>query len=160
MLRNLAALLDSLLILVLTGVLASTTGRFFAERAVVTFRIYSPDTLWNGPLPLVLGAFSTVTYGLAFAAVAIFVSEGLWGASPGKLICRRQVAGSRKALRCLLKTAPAWLFCSGLLVGRWELTAVAALVAAWSVVDLLTMAWHRDGPWYDRLLGTRVVASA
>ncbi len=163
--RVMAALIDTMLAFLLTALLASSVGWFFAERAVITFRVYSPDTLWNGPIPLMLGAISTLSYGFAFALLVVLSCEGVWGASLGKILMRRRVrslardaAPSRDVWRRFaLKTAPWSVFCLALLSGRWELVLVAAALGAWAVVDLGVALILRRRLWHERVTGTEVV---
>ena len=167
-LRVLAALIDILLALLLTALLASSAGWFLAERAVSTFRIYSPDTIWNGPIPLVLGAVSPLSYGFAFALVVVLASEGFWGASTGKAVVRIRVAAAsgsdaphrRVMERFVLKTLPWWMFCLALLAGRWELVVLAVLLGVGAVIDLVVALITRRSLWHDRLAGTRLVTQA
>ena len=164
--RVLAALIDTLLALLLTALLASSVGWFFAERAVVTFQVYSPDTIWNGPVPLMLGAISTVSYGFAFALVLALACEGIWGVSVGKILVRRRtvtllgqsVSKKQSWCRYALKTAPWSLFCLALLSGRWELAIVSAAFGVWAAVDLGIALILRRRLWHDRVAGTRVAA--
>jgi len=166
--RVLAVMIDTLLALLLTALLASSAGWFFAERAVSTFRIYSPDTIWNGPVPLVLGAISPLSYGFAFALVVVLASEGFLGASMGKAAVRIRVAAAsgsdapqrRIMVRFVLKTAPWWVFCLALLAGRWELVVLAVLLGAGAVTDLFVALITRRNLWHDRLAGTRLVTLA
>ncbi len=160
--RLLAALIDTVLALVLTALLSSTTGWYFAERAVVTFRVYSSETIWNGPIPLMLGAISTITYGFAFALTVVLLGEGIWAASVGKNLTRLTVVAApgpkagRVWGRYLLKLSPCIGFCIALISGWWPLAAIALALGGWSVVDLLLSVVLRRPLWYDRLTGTRV----
>ncbi len=160
-----AALIDTILAFLLTALLASSAGWFFAERAAVTFRVYSPDTYWNGPIPLMLGAVSPLSYGLAFAVIVALACEGMWGASVGKILTRRTVVKSsggapsrrRSWLRFALKTSPWWVFCLALMSGRWEWATFSGIVGLWALLDLASALVFRHHLWHDRISGTRVV---
>lgn len=163
MARVLASLIDAVLAFLLASLLASSSGWYFAERAVVTFRIHAPDTVWNGPLPLVLGAVSTLSYGFAFALLLVLFGEALWGAAPGKLLTRRVIVAPDRASRWLrfgLKMAPWWLFCLALVLGRWELAAVAAACGVGLLLDLVLSACRGRPAVHDRVAGTVSRAAA
>jgi uncharacterized RDD family membrane protein YckC len=69
---------------VFSFLLSGTLGRWFAERAVVTLSIGSPDTFWRGPVPMVLGIFGTFVYVLPFSLLLVLLGEVFFGAGPGK----------------------------------------------------------------------------
>jgi len=147
----------------LAVLLAPTAGWFFAERAVVTFRVYSPHTVWNGPIPLVLGAISPLSYGLAFAVCAVLVGEALWGMGPGKVLTGQMIIPAEKNIvsrrlwrRYALKLAPWWLFCLSLVTGWWPLACLAGLAGALALVAGLTALVAGRTLWYDRFSRTRV----
>jgi len=163
--RILAYLIDTAVAAVLAGVLSSSTGWFFAERAAVTFRVYSPHTVWNGPVPLMLGAVSTLTYGFAFAWLLVVFAEALSGVSAGKIvtgleICAvdgRKLSLPRAWLRWGVKTAPLWLFCLALLAGRWQGVVLALGAALWTIADLVYGRFCDRPLWHDRLAKSQVL---
>ena len=53
--RAVAAAIDGAAALALAVLLSTTSGTYFARRAVEAFRIGSPETLWKGPVPMIGG---------------------------------------------------------------------------------------------------------
>lgn len=136
--RCAAAVVDgaaALLIALLTG---STLGHYFAARAVVTLRIGEPDSVWRGPLPLVLGAVGEIAYGLPLALVLVLLAEPLTGRTPGKALLGLDLhvrgdgraGGGRLWLRFAVKASAPLLWMLALLTGRWEIAAAGAVAAA------------------------------
>ena len=162
--RAASLLIDLVVALALTMLLASTSGRFFAERAVATLHIYDPDSLWKGPVPMVLGAVSTLSYGFAFAALLVLAAEPLTGRTPGRLatgglvtdIAGRPADGRRLWRRHAIKTSGFWLFCLALLVARWEILVLAAAVLLVTAVGWLGTLLPSRRALHDRLSATEV----
>lgn len=140
---------------------------YFARAAAETFAVGSDTTVWKGPIPLVLGMVSPISYGYAFALVLVLVPEWLSGASVGKLVTRSVVAsadgsaasGARRLRRFLIKTSGAWLFCVALLARRWELVVVAALASLIVFVGVLLGLGPSRATLHDRWSATRVLPS-
>ena len=82
--RVLSGTIDALVGLLLAMLLSGTTGRWFAGRSFVMLSIGSPDTFWRGPIPMVIGIFGVLVYGLPFALLLVLLPEALFGAGPGK----------------------------------------------------------------------------
>jgi len=163
--RLAAALVDVLLALALALALAPTLGRWFAARSVPTFRIGEPDTLWRGPVPLVLALLGPLVYGVPFAAWIVRLAEPLFGASPGQRLLGLEVRSARggpaaagaRVRRFLFATAPWGLATLALAAGRWEVMAaagVAALAVAVGWVGVIVSGGGRGLP--DRAAGTRL----
>ena len=162
--RAAAACLDAALGFALSLVLASSIGLFFARRAVVTLRIGEPDTLWKGPLPLMLGIIGEVVYLLPFTLLLVWILDPLTGATLGKRLLGLRVRDAegqpiswqRRWYRTSVQTFGLWGWTLALLAGRWEIAALASLgggvVLAGSVVALgpKSLALH------DRLSRTSV----
>jgi len=131
----LATLVDSCCGLVLGHLAASTLGGFFVDRAVATLHIGQPDTIWKGPLPLALGLFGNLIYALPFVLSILWLSEPLFGASPGKQLLRIEMLTRHGGVlfigdrwrRYLLKTGGLWLMVVGLLFGNWQLLLAGAV---------------------------------
>jgi hypothetical protein len=161
--RLLAALVDAGVVLCLATLLSRSSGRYFAERAAVTFQIGEPGSAWKGPIPMLLGAVSTLAYGIPFAALLVLVSEALFAASPGKLLGRCEIVtapGLRaRALwsRFAIKGAPAWLFCVALVAGSWPLAVLAALASGVTFFGCLAAPFGRS-TLHDHVAGTQVRA--
>jgi len=160
-LRWIAAGVDGLAAGALAALLSSTSGVYFAQRAVETFRIGRPETVWKGPVPMLLGAVSTLAYGVAFALLLVWLTEALFGTSPGKLLVRREIATvPRHRWRALwkrfaLKASGAWLFCLALALGSWPLVAAAGLATGVVVLGFLPVPFGRQA-LHDRLASTTV----
>lgn len=131
--RFAAGLVDGALGLLLAMLLAGSSGHYFAERAVDTFAIGSPGTIWKGPVPLVLGVLGTVGYGIPLALALVLLSEPLTGRTPGKMLMRLIVTGEEGGdvspgalwIRAAVKTGPLFGFAVGLAVGAWLLAALS-----------------------------------
>ncbi len=155
--RPVAAAIDLALALALAAVLSPLSGVFFAERAVPTLHIGSPDTLWQGPLPMVLGIFGELVYGYPFALLLVLGREAFGGASPGKRLLRLRIepmagtAESWRMRRFALKTSGLWLALGALLAGDWHLAALSALLITLVALTTLAALLTSTDPLYDRL---------
>jgi hypothetical protein len=161
-LRALAAAVDAVVGLGLAILLASSTGTYFAERAVATLHIGSPGTRWTGPVPLVLGAISPLAYGAPFAFLLVGLMEPLFATSPGKLLFRGEIVPAtpdarRRRLcgRFAIKAAPAWLACGALVTGQWPVALASAVAAAVVLLGCAPLVAARP-PLHDRVAGTLV----
>jgi hypothetical protein len=161
--RGLAAGVDALAGLGIAMLLASSAGSYFAERAVVTFRIGQPGTHWTGLVPFVLGAVAPLAYGLPFGLFLILIMEPLFAASPGKLLWRSEivpVAPGPRPLRLwtrfAIKAAPVWLACVAFVAGEWMVALAAALAAAAVLLGSVPVLAARPA-LHDRVAGTVVV---
>jgi hypothetical protein len=113
--------LDLLGAVALAVVLANTpVGYFFATRAVVMLRIGSPDTLWKGPIPMLMGIAGTFVYSLPIAlfAVAMF-----------KPLLVEPAARDAAWRRAIVRSAPWWGLTIALLAGSWVLAVISCVVA-------------------------------
>ncbi|HUO83642.1 MAG TPA: RDD family protein [Thermoanaerobaculia bacterium] len=145
-------------------VLASSLGTFFAHRAVVTLRIGQPDTLWQGPLPMMLGAVGEVVYLLPFALFAAWVLDPLTGATVGKRVFGLRVrdAGGQPAsrqrrwCRSALQTVGLWGCTLALVAGRWEFAVLASLAGSVVFVGSLAALGPQSLALHDRISGTSV----
>ena len=160
--RFVAGSIDLAASLLLAILLAPHAGWFLAERAVVTLRIYDPASAWNGPIPLILGNISPLTYGWPLAWLLVTAGEAIWGAGPGKLATGLVVVPGPGAgrgapgRRWLVKGSGALLVCLGLLVGWWPL-GLAGVVAGGIVLLGAPAALTAGGTTLpDRLSGTSV----
>lgn len=163
--RSVASLLDWIVTLGLATLLTSTTGTYFARRAVVMLHVGQPGSPWKGLIPMLLGAVSTVAYGVPFALLGVLLMEAFFGTSPGKLLFRREIVSSsvsrNRALwvRFAVKTSGAWLFCLGLVSGWWPLAVVAVAATAAVLSSALPLAVGRR-TLHDRIAGTVVIPRA
>lgn len=159
--RGLAAAVDGLVALALAALLSNTSGVYFARRAVETFHIGRPETIWKGLVPMLLGAVSTVAYGAAFALLLVWLMEALFGTSPGKLLLRHEIAvhsdhrASALWGRFAVKASGAWLFCIALVLGSWQVVVVAAIACACVALGSLPIPFGRRA-LHDRLTSTEV----
>jgi len=167
-LRAAAVAIDLATAFVLGIVLSPTLGIFFAERAVVTLRIGEAGTLWQGPIPLMLGIFGEIVYLLPFVLFVTWALDPMTGATIGMRVMRARVvrldqAGlSRRTRwgRVLLLTVACWGWTLGLLTGFW-LIAFVASVAGLIVWSGMLLALSRSGlTFHDRITGTTVVRAA
>lgn len=144
--------------------LASTLGMFFARRAVVTLRIGDADTLWKGPLPLMLGVFGEVVYLIPFTFLLAWILDPLTGATVGKRLLRLRVRqdddqpASRQRLwrRSAVQTVGLWGWTLALLTGRWEPAAFASLAGTVVLVGCVAALGPASRTLHDRLSGTTV----
>ena len=165
--RSLAALIDFGIGFAAALALSSTVGVFFARRAVVTLRIGQPGTLWQGPLPLLLGIFGEVVYLLPLTLVASWAIEPLTGATLGKRILGLRVVfpdgrpPSRQALwqRWSVQTAGLWGWTLALIAGSWVVAVLASIAAAVVLVGGLGAIGPGSRALHDRLSGTCVYQS-
>lgn len=135
-LRLLATLFDLLLGALLGLLLAnSPAGFFFASRAVVMLRIGSADTIWKGPIPMIMGIMGCFVYVFPLAVLLVLLTEPLFGSSPGKRMLGLRIASCDNALitskklwcRSILKTAFFWGIVIALLAGNWLLAVCSVL---------------------------------
>ena len=162
--RSAAGVLDGLLGVIVALLLAGTTGGWFAGRAVATLSIGSPDTLWRGPIPMIMGIFGSFFYGLPFALLLVLLSEALLDASPGKWLLRLRVVEvrgepapvGRRLLRWSVKCSGVWIMTLALVAGSLPL-ALAAVVAAVAVLAGSFMVTRSSRlAFHDRISGTAV----
>jgi len=85
-LRILSSVIDLIFAALLSLPLSRTLGEWFAERAVLMLSIGSPDTIWTGPIPMVLGMFGELVYVFPLAALLVLIPEVFFGAGPGKWV--------------------------------------------------------------------------
>lgn len=118
-----AGAIDIFFGLILCHFLQLFLGYYFASRAVVTLRIGQPGTIWNGPIPWVMGMFGNYVYTIPFALFLIFLPEAIWGWTIGKKMLGLRVKGTLKqrALRFLIKTSGFWGMTLALVIGSWQL---------------------------------------
>jgi hypothetical protein len=163
-LRLFTGSVDGVIGLVVALLLSNSTGVFFAHRAVVMLEIGSPNTLWQGPIPMVLGIMGTLVYGLPFAMLLVFLPEALSGATPGKCLLRIRVKGREDSpatkwrlwLRYLLKTCGLWGMTLALLAGSWELAIIAAVAQIVVLLGFLLCFGTNSLALHDRISGTVV----
>jgi len=153
--RCAASAVDGAVALLLAVLMGHAIGGFFAGRAVVALRIHDPDSLWKGPVPMVMGILGEIVYLLPLTLLLVLLAEPLSGRTPGKSLLRLDVIpqdGAVLWLRFLVKASGPLLCLLGLLVGRWEIAAVgAAASAAIPAGFIIGLGLH------DRVAGTRVV---
>ena len=162
--RLIAAAIDSVVSVIVSALLANTFGHYFAERAADAFRVGSPDTIWKGPIPMILGAVAPVSYGFAFAAILVLLMEPWFHVSPGKLLTGSIITGREGHLprfgtawaRFFLKTLSLWIFLFALVGGDPFGVAAAAVVAALTLAGFFLVASSRSTTLHDRITGTEV----
>jgi len=162
--RAAAAAIDAGVGFAASLVLASTAGMFFARRAVVTLRIGEAGTLWQGPLPLMLGIFGEIVYLLPFTLLVAWTLDPLTGATIGKRVCRLRVrtrdgqTPDARAFwrRTVIFTVGFWGWTLALLIGRWEIAALASAGGLIAFAGTFPTLGSRSLAWHDRLTGTHV----
>ena len=158
--RAAANVIDAALALLLACLLAGSTGRWFAARAVDALRIGLPDSAWTGGMPMLLGALGTIVYGLPLAAFMILLSEPLTGSTPGQRAAGVHTTGSVRSSRerFLLKSSGAWLLVLGLASGSWTVLRLTALPAAIVLIGMIPALFGAPA-LHDILSKTRMVNS-
>jgi uncharacterized RDD family membrane protein YckC len=144
--------------------LSSSLGLFFARRAVVTLRIGEPDTLWRGPIPLLLGVVGEVVYLLPFALLLAWILDPLTGATIGKRLAGLRVRGMDGAPasgrarwgRSAIQTAGLWGLTLALVAGRWEIVVLATLAGGVVLAGSLLAVGPASLTLHDRVSGTSV----
>lgn len=162
--RLVSALLDTAAALLLTGLLASTMGMYWAQRAMVTFRIGDPESPWKGIGPMLLGLTGPVAYGFAAGLVLVLLGEPMFGTSPGKLVTNTWILPAKESrgrrgplvIRFLVKMSGPLLYCLALVAGRWEILPLAALAVLSVLVGECGLWMAKGRTLHDRAAGTSV----
>ena len=123
----------------------SGVGIFFAERAVVMLRIGNPDTLWKGPIPMIMGYLGTFVYALPLAILLVMLIEPFIGASPGKMLLHlRAVSEDGAAVpsadrwhRAAFEATPVLGLVIALLAGSWQIAVIACLTGVALIIRAL-----------------------
>ena len=161
-----AACID-ILIGVAVGFLLSFTkvGFFFASRAVVLLKIGNPDTLWKGPIPMIMGILGPFVYVLPLSILLIFMIEPLTGASPGKRILRLRIIQednevlSKKKLwyRSAIKASCFWGLVAALLFGNWILAFCSVVSGCVVLCSMVLSLFSSLMLLHDSLFNTSVI---
>ncbi len=162
--RAVAAAIDAMAGVATAILLSSSLGVFFARRAVVMLRIGDPETLWKGPVPLMLGVVGEVVYLLPFALFLAWILDPLTGATIGKRVMGMRVCdpdgrpSSRQARwrRSAIQTAGLWGMAVALVAGRWEMAVLATFVGVVMVAGSLLALGPASLALHDRLSSTGV----
>jgi hypothetical protein len=163
--RVAADAVDLLAAMVLGVVLANTgVGFFFATRAVVMLRIGAPDTIWKGPIPMIMGIMGTFVYTMPFAILVVELLEPLSGTSPSKALVGLTIvssaggAAARAQLwrRASVKAAPWWGLTVALLAGSWVLALIFSIVGVLMLGNFLLSLFTPLRPIDDAWSRTRV----
>ncbi len=138
--RLAAAAIDFVLGLTL-GLLLSQTrvGVFFAERAVVMLRIGNPDTIWKGPIPMIMGYLGTLVYVLPLAFLLVALVRPVTGRSPGTALLRVAPNDAKRPLwyETAIRTMTLWGLIASLLAGSWQLALLFLIVGLALNISLL-----------------------
>ena len=162
--RLAASAVDLILGLILGLLLSKNIGFFFARLAVVMLKIGSPESIWKGPLPMIMGIFSTFFYVLPFSILLVLVIEGFSGASPGKFLFGMRVrekegaAAAPKTLlfRSIIKTSGLWGMTISLLIGSW-IAAIFSLAAICLIlIGFFWVLGNSKMALHDRISGSGV----
>lgn len=145
-------------------ILRSGIGIFFARRAVVALRIGAPDSLWKGPLPLMIGTFGEVVYLLPLVLFLVWILDPLTGATIGKRLFGLRVRDAdgqpaswqRRWVRSALQTAGLWGWTLALLAGRWEIALLASVAGGIVLLGSLAALGPASLALHDRLSRTSV----
>jgi uncharacterized RDD family membrane protein YckC len=144
--------------------LSGSPGRWFARRAVVTLSIGTQDTLWRGPVPMVLGILGEFVYVLPLALLLVLLPEAVFGAGPGKWALGLHVAAAdgsepgarRRLLRYTVKCCAPWVMVLALVAGSMALAEAAFGAGAVVLAGLVLAAGRQRQALHDRLSGTAV----
>ena len=168
--RVLSGTIDALVGLLLAMLLSGTTGRWFAGRSFVMLSIGSPDTFWRGPIPMVIGIFGVLVYGLPFALLLVLLPEALFGAGPGKWALGLAVASGdrgqpsdcdaasprRRWLRWFIKCSGLWCMTLALALGNASIAGLACVASIVVLLGFLPAAGRACLALHDRLSQTAI----
>jgi uncharacterized RDD family membrane protein YckC len=166
--RLLATSIDVLIALALCFLLSNgRVGYFFASRAVVMLRIGSPDTLWKGPIPMILGILGPFVYVLPLSILLVLLTEPLTGTSPGKLWLglkvvpndHAQVFSKRLWLRFVVKASPFWGMVVALLSGSWVLALFSVVLGVALLANMVLSLFCSIGTAHEVWSQTSVATS-
>ena len=109
--------------------------------------IGSPDTVWKGPIPMIMGYLGTLVYVMPLAVLLVMLIEPGTGASPGKRLFRLALVESEDPVvarrvrwrRAAMQLSPIAGLVVALLVGSWQLALVATIAVA--LLILRATAW-------------------
>ena len=148
--------IDAALVLVLTGLLAPSTGLWCAERAVLALRIGEAGSPWTGVAPMLLGMAGEITYGWPVAVVILItVPLAFFGVSPGRLLTGAK-AWPRRWLPSLLATLPSLLLLVVWIAGSWVVFLLSVgITAIWIVANMFCLVSSRQ-TLASRFAGMRV----
>jgi hypothetical protein len=164
--RLIADILDLLVAAALAIALSNTgVGTYFASRAVVMLRIGAPDTLWKGPIPMMMGIAGTFIYALPIAILFVQLCEGAVGTSLGKAMLGVTIGPTANGMvsrrhawrRAVIKSTPCWGLTLALLAGSWMLALVFAIVAVAMLGNFALALVTSTRPVHDAWSGTRVI---
>ena len=159
--RFLAAGCDFALALLLGFLLLSTVGDWAATRAAQLFRVGEPDSAWQGPVPLMLGAIGNLMYALPLTLLLVLVPEALWGGAAGKSLTGLRVVSMppanthRLRIRFLIKCAPCLAWALALALAQPWTISVFVLSCLVIVLGSLPLLRHSIA-LHDRLARTQV----
>jgi len=168
-LRLSAAGIDLLTGAVLALVLSrSSVGYFFATRAVIMLRIGRADTIWKGPVPMMIGIFGPFVYVLPLAILLVLLSEPVTGSSPGKRVMGLKVVPPDNAVlsramlwrRSAIKTSLFWGLIAALLSGSWVLALCSVIVGCALLCSMVLTLIFPVRPIHDVLSHTCVARVA
>jgi hypothetical protein len=147
-------------------VLANTgVGFFFATRAVVMLRIGAPDTIWKGPIPMIMGIMGTFVYTMPFAILVVQLLEPLTRTPPSKALVGLSIGSSGGAgvsraqlwSRAMIRATPWWGLTIALLAGSWVLALIFSTVGVLMLGNFLLSLFTPIRPVDDTWSGTIVV---
>ena len=142
--RSAATGTDLLLALLLSGLSATSLGRWCARRAVLALAIDDPQSWWRGPVPLVLGILGELVYSLPVTMLLVALSRRAFGHTPGELWWRVP-ARSETWGRWLDDHAPLLLLTLALLVGDLRSTEILlAGIVLWGIRRILVRRMRRS----------------
>jgi hypothetical protein len=156
--RVMANAIDLLVGLVLGLALSNTiVGFFFASRAVVMLRIGAADTIWKGPIPMILGMLGPFVYGLPFAILLVLLAEPLTGTSPGKALLGLTIVPSGDGIpsrrqrwrRAIVKATPCWGLTAALLTGSWVLALIVSIATVALLANVVVSCFTAIRPVHE-----------
>ncbi len=161
--RRLAAgVIDATIAFAISIGLSSTVGLFFARRAVVTLRIGDAETIWQGPLPMILGVFGEIVYLMPFILWFAWALDPLTGRTLGKRTLGLEVRladgapAPRRArwFRHVVEASGFWILTLSLLTGSSYLAFLGVMAGTLVALGCLSALGSDARTLHDKLTGT------
>jgi len=168
--RRLAATAIDMFLGGVLGLLLSNTaiGFFFASRAVVMLRIGSADTIWKGPVPMIMGILGPFVYVLPLSILLILLAEPLTGTSPGKrilglkiILCNNATHSTKKLwARSAIKTIFFWGLVLAMLSGNWAIALCSVVLGCALLCNMVLTLLFPIKPLHEVFSHTSIIKIA
>jgi hypothetical protein len=143
----------------------SRIGYFFASRAVVMLKIGSPETIWKGPIPMIMGILGPFVYVLPLSILLVLMIEPLTGASLGKRILRLKIISANDEVvpkrklwyRSAIKASCFWGLVAALLFGNWVLALCSIVIGCMVSCSMVLSLFSSLAPLHEVRSQTSVV---